>query len=327
MSSGRNNNSNHKCSSDGHQHDHRHDHHHEHSHNHSHGHGHHHHSITDNIRLALFLNFSFSIIELIGGIWIGSMAIVADAVHDFGDSISLGAAWFLEKFAKRSRDQKFNFGYRRFSLLSALISGGVVTAGSAVIIYESAQRFFEPQTPKGIPMIGFAVLGLAINGYAAWRLSKGETQNEKVLTWHLLEDVFGWAIVLVGAIIITLTGITWLDPLLAIGLALFISFNVIKHLRETAYLFLQGRPLNFNEERFVSEVLAIPGVEHIDHLAVWSLDGETSILSARLHVHDVRDPVEIENIKAMVREFAIRQKAQATLETCLAETAPHTDEV
>jgi cobalt-zinc-cadmium efflux system protein len=319
----------HDCSHEQH-HSHSDDHARGHKHRQAHGHGHRHHHhhhdsgrASKNILFVFFLNLSFSLIELIGGLMIGSMAIIADAVHDLGDSISLGGAWFLERFANKAKDRKFNFGYRRFSLLSALFAGVVISAGSIVIIIESVRRFGEASAPAGLPMIGLAVLGLAVNGFAAWRLSRGATQNEKVLTWHMIEDVMGWAVVLVGAILIMLTGYAWIDPALAIGLSLFVLFNVSRHLKETAYLFLQGRPENFDEHSFIEAASSLPGVEKIDHLAVWSLDGETSILSARLHLHAVREPAEIESVKASVRRLAALQGAQATLETCLDEAVPH----
>lgn len=294
-------------------------------HGHSHGSHHHHHhgASSGNIQMAFFLNFGFSIVELVGGLWIGSLAIVADAIHDFGDSVSLGIAWFLEKVANRRSDDKFNFGYRRFSLLAALISGVVITAGSLLVIYQALMRFKDPHVPAGLPMIALAAIGISVNGFAAFRLSKGHTQNEKVLTWHLVEDVIGWAAVLVGGILIHFTGWAWIDPALALGLATFVSFNVLRYLKETLYLFLQGRPLNFDERRFLREVSSVPGIERVDNLAIWSLDGDSSVLSLRLHLHSVRDPNEIEGIKARVREFAKAQKARATLETCLTAGAPH----
>lgn len=309
-----------------HHHDHDHDHDHDHSHGHGHGHHHHHHHAVGNIKIAFFLNFFFAIVELVGGLWIGSLAIVADAIHDAGDSVSLGVAWFLERLANKRGDSKFNFGYRRFSLLSALLSGVVITVGSVIIVIEAVQRFRDPHVPSGIPMMGLAVLGVLVNGAAAFRLSRGETSNEKMLTWHLVEDMAGWGVVLVGGAIIYLTEWSWVDPVLALGLAVFVAFNVLRRLRETAFLFLQGRPENFDERRFLKDALAVPGVEHIDHLAVWSLDGETSVLSARLHLHTVRDPMEIEKIKEGVRVIALRQRARATLETCLHEKAPHPTE-
>ncbi|RYZ65501.1 MAG: cation transporter, partial [Proteobacteria bacterium] len=288
-----------------------------------HGH-HHHHGSVANIRMAFFLNLFFSLFEIIGGLWIGSLAIVADAVHDFGDSISLGMAWFLEGYANKTQDDQFNFGYRRFSLLSALISGIVITAGSAVIITEAIRRFSEPSSPAGIPMMVFAVFGILVNGAAAWRISHGSTQNEKMLTWHMIEDLAGWAVVLVGGAVIYFTHWTWVDPVMALGLAAFVSFNVLRHLKSTAYLFLQGRPRDFDEDRFLREASKAPGVDKIDQLAVWSLDGETSVLSARLHLHSCSDRIQIEQAKEWVRKVAFKQKAKATLETCLHEGDPGT---
>jgi cobalt-zinc-cadmium efflux system protein len=301
------------------------DHDHEHMHGHDHGHGHHHHQIIGNIKFAFALNLIFSLVELVGGFYIGSLAIIANSVHDFGDSVSLGAAWFFEGYANNPGDSKFNFGYRRFSLLSALISGVVITTGSVVIMFSAIARFQQAQPPSGRPMMILAIIGLAVNGLAALRLSRGKTQNEKVLTWHLIEDVASWSAVFIGSIVISLTQWTWVDPVMAILLSAFIAFNVLRHLKETAYLFLQGRPAGFDERKFIRDSLAVEGVEHIDHIAVWSLDGETSILSARLHLHAVRDPNEIEAVKASVRSLATAMKAQATLETCMAENIPHHD--
>jgi cobalt-zinc-cadmium efflux system protein len=292
---------------------------HGHSQSHSHG-GGHGHTASENIRFAFILNFGFSIVEMVGGIWIGSLAISANAIHDFGDSVSLAVAWFLERIANRRQDRSFNFGYRRFSLLSALISGVVIAAGNGVILYECVHRMVnmgEQTAPSGPAMIALALIGLGMNAWAAFRLSLGQTKSERMLTWHLIEDVLGWAIVLIGGIIIRFTAAVWLDPILAGALALFVTFRILGHLRGTAVLFLQGRPENFDEEAFVAATMGIAGVERIDHLAVWSLDGETSILSARLHLHSTHNPVEIEKIKAQVRALALEQKAEATLETCL----------
>jgi cobalt-zinc-cadmium efflux system protein len=292
----------------------------------SHAHQDHGHTVLGNIRFAFALNILFSLVELVGGYWIGSFAIMSGAVHDFGDAVSLAIAWGLERLANRGRDESFNYGYKRFSLLSAMISGLVIITGSVIIIYEAIEHFNPTEAPSGTSVIALALLGLAVNGFAAWRLSKGATQNERVLTWHQIEDMMGWAIVLIGGVVISLTHIAWVDSVLAIGLAVFVLFNVLKHLKNTGYLFLQGRPPGFSEGDFISDALAVSGVEHVDHLSVWSLDGETSILSARLHLHSVREPLEIERVKDDVRKAAARQGAKATLETCLAAQIPHSDE-
>jgi cobalt-zinc-cadmium efflux system protein len=293
----------------------------------NHGHCEHHsHQGLGNIRFAFILNFAFSLIEFVGGAWVGSMAIMANAIHDLGDSVSLGMAWGLEHFANRGNDKRFNFGYRRFSLLSALISGLVISIGSLVIIYESIGRFHQPhEPPSGVIVSAFATIGLLVNALAAWRLSHGGTQNDKMLTWHSIGDMLGWGSVLIGGIAMSVFEVAWLDPLLAIGLAAVVVFNVVRYLKHTAYLFLQGRPASFDEELFIRETLAIRGVEKVDNLAVWSLDGRTNILTARLHLHSLRDPLDIERAKSEARQIANQHGARATLETCLANEI-HKDE-
>lgn len=293
-------------------------------HSHAHGHGHSH-AASGNIGFAFFLNLIFSLVELVGGLWAGSMAIVAGAIHDFGDALSLGTAWVLERFANKDRDQNFNFGYRRFSLLSALIAGVVISTGSIFIIVEAIHRFGTDEEPAGPAILILSFVGLVVNAIAALRLASGVTQNERVLTWHSIEDIASWGAVFIGGIFIYFFHIKWLDPLLAIALGIFVLFNVLRHLKETVYLFLQGRPGDFDEDEFLKATLKVSGVEHVDHLAVWSLDGHNNVLSARLHLHNVRDPLEIEKVKEQVRTIAALQRARATLETCMVADVDHSE--
>lgn len=319
--------------SDGHKHDHKHDDHdHEgHSHHgHSHGPGGHHHLPADrthrSFAIAFFSNLIFAIIEIVGGILTNSLAITADAVHDLGDAISIGFAWGLETFSKKESNQKFNFGYRRFSLFAALISGIVISGGAIGIAWTAIQRFSEDRTPVTLGMAGLAVLGIAVNGAGAYALGRGRTQSEKMLTWHLLEDLFGWVIVLVGAITMYFTGWNWIDPLLAIGLSVFILWNVVKNLKETLYLLLQGRPSGFVEHEFRGEVLKLKGIASADSIRVWSLDGSQNVMSLRVHIHSVSDHKEIENLKSSIRKIAQKYDVNphdVTIETCLVGDACH----
>ncbi|MBK7893096.1 MAG: cation transporter, partial [Bdellovibrionales bacterium] len=269
----------------------------------------------------------FALVELAGGYLTQSLAITADAIHDFGDALSIGCAWGLEILSRRARDDSFHFGYRRFSLFAALLSGIVITAGSLGIAWKAAVRVYDLYQPSGaiIPppvalgMIALAILGVLVNGGAAWNLRKGATQSEKVLSWHLLEDLFGWVIVLVGAIVLHFTGWTWIDPLLAIGLSLFVLWNVSRHLKDTIYLLLQGRPKDFSSQAFVEEVLAVPGIGSIDRIKAWSLDGVRTVISARIHLHSTENKSDIETLKGRVRHIAEHHfgATDITLETCL----------
>lgn len=293
---------------------------------HTHDHGHHHHRAGRSYAVAFWANLLFAIIEIIGGLLTQSLAITADAVHDLGDATSIGVAWYLEKYSKKARDNAFNFGYRRFSLLAALFSGLVIVGGSIGIAYHALLRFSEPQQPATLGMLGLAVLGVVVNGGSALAIgafgkNDGHTHSEKILTWHFLEDLFGWVIVLIGAIVIHFTHWAWVDPLLALGLAIFISWNVIKNLKETLFLLLQGRPRGFDVRGLKEKVLAVKGVAEMDQLQIWSLDGQESVLSMRVHLHAVEDRHEVEAIKDSVRSISVRYGAvQTTIETCLAES-------
>lgn len=316
---------NHKSS-----HTHKHDHDHDHDHNHDHGHGHQHvHLPKDrsnrSFAIAFFANLFFAIIELIGGLLAQSYAITADAVHDFGDSLSIGIAWWLENFSRRGRTESFNFGYRRFSLLAALISGVVISVGALGVLISSILSFSSPREPVTWGMALLAVLGIFVNGGASLALNRGKdaSQNEKVLSWHLLEDLLGWVVVLIGAGVIHLTKWNWIDPLLAILLSLYILWNILKSLRETVYLLLQGRPMSFSEEDFKREALANKQIDSIDSIHVWSLDGVKAVMSFRIHLHSLDDRQQVETVKAKLRHLALHHGVDSeniTIETCLAST-------
>ena len=166
------------------------------------------------VRFAAFLNVAFTVLELVGGLWTNSLAILSDALHDFGDSIALLASWLFERGAKRSPDTSRTFGYQRLSLFSALFSASILIGGSIVIIFQAIPRFFNPETVNASGMVGIAVIGIIFNGAGFFLLKKGESLNEKVLSWHLLEDVLGWVGILVGGVIIYFWKFYLLDPIL-----------------------------------------------------------------------------------------------------------------
>lgn len=294
---------------------------------HAHGPGCHHHGPLErtsrSYAIAFFANLGFAIVELIGGFLTQSLAISADAIHDFGDAMSIGMAWYLEKFSAKNRDESFNFGYRRFSLMAALLTAAVILAGSIGIAYQAVLRLSTPQVPVAEGMMLLAILGVVVNAGSALALRRAQksgraSHSEKLLTWHLVEDLMGWVIVFVGAVVIRLTGWAWVDPVLAIALSGFIVWNVGKNLKETLYLLLQGRPQSFNELDLRQGILRIPGVGNLDRLQVWSLDGAASVVSLRLHLHEVHDRSQVEQVKASVRRLCETHGAvQTTIETCL----------
>lgn len=257
-------------------------------HHHSHHHSHHHHgdASSKRIGLAFWLNFFFTIIEFIGGLLTNSTAIIADAVHDLGDSLSLGLAWVLNKLGGKRATTGFTYGYKRFSLLGALINAIVLLAGSVWVLTEAIPRLADPVMPDTEGMIYLAILGVAVNGFAAIKLSAGETLNERVLNWHLLEDVLGWVAVLIGAIVMTFVDWPIIDPLLSIAFTLFILLNVVRNLVETMKLFTQANPNPQLYDDVQTSIREIEHVANIHHMHLWSLDGESHVLTAHIELDE-----------------------------------------
>lgn len=261
-----------------------------------------------NIKIAFFLNFFFSIIEFIGGYFTNSVAILSDALHDLGDSFSLLLAWYFQKVSGKTRDKKYSYGYKRFSLLGALINSVILLAGSGFILHESILRFWHPQQPFAEGMILLAILGIFVNGLAVFRLKQGDSINEKVVSLHLLEDVLGWIAVLLVSVIMLFVNAPFLDPLLSIGIACFILYNVYKNLRSTFKVILQGIPENIDEEQIKDSIQNTEGVTSIHDLHIWTMDGEYIILTAHIVANSsIQTRQQTDNLKALVKEKLISQ--------------------
>lgn len=297
-------------------------HHHHHSHSHSHHHHHAHGATLGRMKMAFVLNLGFACIELAGGLWTNSVAILSDALHDFGDAMAVALALILEKFSHKQSDGLFSYGYRRFSTLGALITGIILILGSIYILIEAIPRLLVPQQPHADGMILLAILGVAVNGYAALRVSKGESLNEKMLMWHMLEDVMGWVLVLIGAITMKFFDIPQLDAGLAIALALWILYNVFRNVREALRVFLMAAPASIEISELEKAIRKISMVEDIHHGHLWSLDGENHIYTAHVVVAAGSTIADMEivkgEIKSLVKDFGI---IEATIETELSGAA------
>ena len=268
----------------------------------AHSHDHHHHSSGSNLKLAFFMNLAFTILEIFGGIWINSVAILSDAIHDLGDSVSLGIAWYLDKKSKKSANHQFSFGYTRFSLLGALINAVILITGSFFVISEAIKRLINPEVSDAKGMIVFALIGVVVNGYAAWKVSSGTTQNEKVVSWHLLEDVLGWVAVLIAGIILYFKNIPWIDPVLSLAISVFILWNVFKNLKGTIYIFLQAVPAELSLEEIKKKICEIPQVESIHHTHLWSLEGAHHVFTTHVKIKKVEQVEEVIAAKNAIKE-------------------------
>ncbi len=256
----------------------------------------------NNIRAAFFLNLSFTVIEIFGGLWTNSMAILSDALHDLGDSISLGIAWYLERYSEKKPDQYFSFGYARFSLLGALINSMILIGGSIFILSKAIPRIANPEPVNPEGMIVFAIIGIVVNGIAVLRLRKGHSLNEKVVSWHLLEDVLGWAVVLVASIVLLFVNIPIIDPILSVLITLFVLFNVLKNLKSIMNVFLQGVPMNLSVSDVEEYISKQDRVLSAHHTHVWSMDGEKTMLSTHIVLGDDLTREEITKIKNEVKQ-------------------------
>ncbi len=264
-------------------------------------HHHHHDHSSNNLKTAFFLNVAFTVFELIGGLYVNSIAIISDAIHDLGDSLSLGTAWYLDVKSKKAATQSFSFGYRRFSLLGALINCLVLIVGSVFVIHAAIGRIIEPEQSNAKGMLLFAIVGVMVNGYAAWKTSTGKTLNERVITWHLLEDVLGWVAVLIVSVVLLFTDNLYLDPVLSLLITLFILWNVVKRLKETLFIFLQGHPKDVNKDDIEKEILNIHHVHSMHHTHIWSLDGEHHVFTTHVKLGPVENLAEMLSIKNQLK--------------------------
>ncbi|HAG23052.1 MAG TPA: cation transporter [Synergistaceae bacterium] len=281
----------------------------------AHHHDHSHLTEEDRIGTAFFLNAGFAIVELVGGFSVGSVAILSDAVHDLGDSVSLGLAWFLQRFSRKGKDLRFTYGYKRFSLLSALVNAIVLVSGSLFVLARAVPKFFSPEAPHVTGMFLLALFGVAVNAFAAFRLWKGSSINARVAAWHLLEDVLGWAAVLFVSVVLKFRPWYILDPLLSVLVSFFILWNVVKNLRYVLEIFLQGTPEGVCLNDIEAILLQIPGVISVHDLHVWSLDGERTVLTAHLVTGSDASPEEIEMAKNEARQrLSEKGIGHATLE-------------
>jgi cobalt-zinc-cadmium efflux system protein len=267
------------------------------------------------IGLAFFLNLAFAFIELVGGFMTNSVAILSDAVHDMGDSLSLALAWYFQKLSRRGRSVRYTYGYKRFSLLGAIINSIVLVAGSAYIISEAVPRLFSPEPTDAKGMFLLAILGIIINGVAVLRTRKANSMNERVVSLHLLEDVLGWAAVLVGSAVMHLTGWMVIDPVLSLLVACFVIVNVVKNVRRIMPILLQGTPADIDQERIAGALTAIDGVSAVHDLHVWSLDESYTILTAHLVLGQSRALEQLHDLRRTVRGALRAQGIQhATIE-------------
>ncbi|MFO7256577.1 MAG: cation diffusion facilitator family transporter [Bacteroidota bacterium] len=284
-------------------------------HRHAHHSHHHHHAGTRNLSTAFWINTAFALIELVGGFYTNSVAILSDALHDFGDSLSLGLAYVFQRKSLRERDASYSYGYKRFSLVGAVANGVILIVGSVFIVEESVARLVNPVQPDTRGMLAIAVVGLVANGIAMLRLRRGQSISERVVALHFVEDVLGWTAVLIGSVVMMYADVPILDPILSIGIALFILYNAYKNLRQSFRIILQGIPENVDVESVREKILDVPGVTGMHDLHTWSMDGQYNIMTVHVTVRE-EDFGKSNAIKKEIRKRLSKMNIQhLTIET------------
>ena len=230
-------------------------------------------STEKNILIAFVLNLVFSLIEIAGGLFTNSVAILSDAIHDFGDAFSIGVSCFLERKSKKKPDETYTYGYLRYSVLGAFITTIILTIGSIVVLTGAIFRIIHPVSLHYEGMILLAILGIIINFLAAYKTREGDSLNQKAVNLHMLEDVLNWVVVFIGAIVMKFTDITYIDSIMSIGIALFLLKQALENLKNILNLFLAKVPSNLHVDEIKKELLKIPKVENVHHIHVWSMDG------------------------------------------------------
>jgi cobalt-zinc-cadmium efflux system protein len=264
-------------------------------------HHHHHQSEDRNIKVAFFLNLAFTIVEIVGGLMTNSVAILTDALHDFGDSVSLGVAWYFQKVSKKGRTERFSYGYRRFSLLGAFINAFILFGGSIFFLTQAIPRLFNPENPHAKGMIFIAILGVIVNSAAMFQLKKGKSINAKVIAVHLMEDVLGWIAVLVGAIVMHFYNLPIIDPILSIAISVYVLVNVVKNMKDAFRVILQSTPKDVNLKDIEAYLKSVKNIQHVHNLHVWSMDGDYNILSVNLVVDEQFLMKDIDLIKDEIK--------------------------
>lgn len=265
----------------------------------------HNHNSSKNIVVALLLNLGFASAEIVLGLWSNSLAILSNSLHDFGDTFSLGLSWYFDRLSKRERTDTYSYGYRRFSLIPVIVNSTILLIGSGLVAYEAINRILAPQESRTEGMIAFAAIGMVINFIAYVRLRRGASLNEKSASLHLLDDVLSLGAILVVSVVMRFTEVRVLDPILSVAITVFVVVKILRNVRTSGLIFLQGVPRHIDVQSLRDSIAAVDGVQAVHDVHVWSLDGEVDIFTGHVvaGASALRDP---DRLRGRVRE-ALRQ--------------------
>ena len=230
---------------------------------------------SKNMTIAFLLNFSFAILEFIFGFMFNSSAVLADAVHDTGDAMAIGLSTLFEKISNKKEDKKYTLGYKRYSLLGALLTSVILLVGSTLVIIENVSKVFAPEKVNYDGMLVLGIFAIIVNLAASKVVGHGHghSHNESTLSLHFLEDILGWVAVILVSIVLRFTDWYFLDPLLSLLIAGFILSKALPKFWENINIFLDHIPSDIDLSQLYQEILAVENVQAITQLNVWTTDG------------------------------------------------------
>ena len=250
--------------------------------------------------VAFFLNLSYAIVEFIAGGIFGSSAVLADSVHDLGDAIAIGISAFLESISNREEDSHYTLGYKRFSLLGAMITAVILMTGSVLVILENIAKIFHPQSVNDEGIFWLGIIAITINVLASLVIRKGQTKNESILSLHFLEDTLGWVAVILMAIVLRFTDWYILDPLLSIAISFFVLSKALPRFWSTLKIFLDAVPEGVDIQKIKTDLAELDHVASINQLNLWTMDGLEK--NAIVHVC-LKEMEHMETCKESIRIF------------------------
>lgn len=266
-----------------------------------------------NMTIAFLLNFSFAIIELIFGLLFHSSAVLADAIHDTGDALAIGLSTLFEKISTRKEDRNYTLGYKRYSLLGALLTSVILLVGSTLVIVENVPKLFAPEKVNYDGMLVLGIVAVVVNTAASRVVSHGHSHNESILSLHFLEDILGWLAVVGVSIILRFTDWYFLDPLLSLVIAGFILSKALPKFWENIQIFLDHVPSDVDLSQLYQEIAVLENVRAITQLNVWTTDGLEKY--AMLHIC-LEDPNLLAETQAVLRQKLLAYGiAKVTIQT------------
>jgi len=281
---------------------------------------HHHENPSGRLLISILLNGLITLVEIVGGVFSNSLALISDAIHNLSDTLALILAWFANNFSGRKPDARRTFGYKRFEILSAFINASVLTAISIYLIYEAILRFLHPEPVRSGLMFIIAGIGLVTNLTSMLFLHHDSSKNLniKAAYVHQLGDTLSSVAVIGGAILLYYTKVLWIDPLLTLIISIVIIIQAYKILRESINILMQSTPGNLNLDEIKICLEKYPMIRNIHHVHCWQLQDHDILFEA--HIETSKDLLLSESGKLLKEvEEILKQKFQITHTTLQVE--------